>query len=691
MIRSKGITAVCCIIIILTLIFTCFFMSGNLSFVHNGSSNAESPYADKLFDTSYVHSINIDVDPDDWQNMLDNASAEEYISCDVTIDGTTVKNVGIRPKGNTSLSNVKSMDSERYSFKIEFDKYDSGTNYMGLDKMALNNIIQDNTYMKDYFSYRMMNEAGADAPLCSFSYIKVNNQDWGLYLAVEAIEEAFAKRNYGTDFGELYKPESMAMGGGMGKDDNRDNGGFGGGIPEMPPQGAGDQAPPQNENGQTMPQDAETQEPPQGEADQVSLQGADGQTMPQGGGNQEPPQNTGDHKSPNADKGGFGGGMGSDTVALVYQDDDIESYSAIFDYSVFNPDTSDKKRLISSIKQLNDGENIEDVVDVDEVLRYFAAHNFVVNFDSYTGNMMHNYYLYEKNGRMSMIAWDYNLAFGAFGGGHGGGGGRPGEERSGEGAESSDSATQYVNYPIDTPVSGTTLEDRPMLGRLLENSEYMEMYHEIFDEFIVSYLESGEFVDEYNRVYNMISEYVMKDPTKFCTFDEFIKGAETLKQFCILRTESVRGQLSGDIPSTTDGQSADSSALIDASSISINDMGSMNTGGAPGGKGEAENGGGRERGEGGEGGQNTFDTEKLAEMLNMDAAELENKTQDEIRAIIQESVNNGELNMSPRGETVQINEKSKEEKIKSCLVLASSVLILIAGILAAAFFKRRRY
>lgn len=47
-------------------------------------------------------------------------------------------------------------------------------------------------------------------------YITVNGEDWGLYLAVEAVEDSFLKRNYGSNHGELYKPDSMKMGGGRG-------------------------------------------------------------------------------------------------------------------------------------------------------------------------------------------------------------------------------------------------------------------------------------------------------------------------------------------------------------------------------------------------------------------------------------------------------------------------------------------
>ena len=81
-----------------------------------------------------------------------------------------------------------------------------------------------------------------------------------------------------------------------------------------------------------------------------------------------------------------------------------------------------------------------------------------------------------------------------------------------------------------------------------------------------------------------MSPYVEKDPTKFYTYEEFEAGMEALREFCALRAESVRGQLRGTIPSTSAGQTEDSSALVDASHITLSDMGSMGGGGGfPGG------------------------------------------------------------------------------------------------------------
>lgn len=537
---SRHIDKICCAVLIFVLVLTGVFCNAKALGVETMAATAG--YEAKLFDTSNVHTINIVMD--DWDEFLDSCENEEYAVCSVVIDNEAYKNVGIRAKGNTSLSSVAAYGNDRYSFKIEFDHYDDTKNYYGLDKVSLNNIIQDNTYMKDYLSYQMMGYFGVDAPLCSYTYITVNGEDWGLYLAVEGVEDSFLERNYGSDSGELYKPDSMSMGGGRGnggefdmeefkekfEDGESDESAEDGAFPEMgePP-----------EDG-TFP---EMGEPPE-----------DG-SFPEMG---EPPQ---DQEVPDGGafpaNGGMGGGrgMGSDDVSLIYSNDDFDSYSNIFENAKTKISDTDKTRLIESLKILNEGEDIESVVDVDEVLRYFVVHNFVCNFDSYTGSMIHNYYLYEKDGVMSMIPWDYNLAFGGF--------------MSGSDADS------LVNYPIDTPVSGGTVDSRPMLAWIFNQEEYTEMYHEYFADFISEYFDSGYFEEMIDSVSEMIAPYVEKDPTKFCTYEEFEEGVSTLKEFCLLRAESVTGQLDGSIPSTSDAQKEDESALIDASGITISAMGSM--------------------------------------------------------------------------------------------------------------------
>lgn len=265
-------------------------------------------YEERLFDTSVVHTI--DIVMDDWEGFIAGCEDEEYVLCDLVIDG----------------------------------------------------------------------------------------EDWGLYLAVEGVEESFLLRNYGTDYGELYKPDSMEMGGGRGN-----GGGFGG-------------------------------------------------------------------------RGGMGG-MPSDM-----------------------------------------GEPPEDM----------------------------------GGGLLSMLPWDYNLAFGGFMG--------------------SSDAEALVNWSIDDPTSDGDTESRPMLAWTFESEEYTELYHAAFAEFIESVFTSGEFERLFDETVELISPYVERDPTKFCTYEEFELGAETLREFCLLRAESIGYQLAGE------------DVTVDASGLDISAMGSMNNT-AGGGKG----------------------------------------------------------------------------------------------------------
>ena len=515
-------------------------------------------YENRLFDNTRMHTI--DIVMNDWDEFIANATSEEYYTAAMVIDGEAYKNVGIRGKGNTSLSTVSSMDSDRYSFKVEFDHYDNSITYHGLDKLSLNNLIQDTTMMKDYLTYTMMNEFGAAAPLCSFVYITINGEDWGLYLAVEGLEDSFLERNYGSDYGELYKPDSMSFGGGRGngKDFNMDD--------FMNREESADAS----EQGATTPNRENFdpsamfggEMPDMGNFDPSQIPERFGGGMPnmgnfdpsqmQGGMPQMPGMTQGENDSESGDKSSFGGfnfggmggfGMGSSDVKLQYVDDNTSSYSNIWNNAKTDITAADQTRLIESLKKLSSGEQIESVVDIEAVIRYFVVHNYVCNGDSYTGSMIHNYYLYEENGQLAMLPWDYNLAYGTFQGG---------------------SAQSTVNTPIDAPVSGGAGEDRPMWNWILSDESYTEMYHQYFAEFLNT-VDVQAIID---NAYNLIKSYVEKDPTAFYTYEEFETGVNTMRQFCALRSESISMQLAN-------GETTSNMSYVDASALTLSDMGSM--------------------------------------------------------------------------------------------------------------------
>lgn len=517
-----------------------------------GDKGIAQEYETALFDTGSILSVNIQMDEADWNDMLENAMAETYYQCNVEVNGTMFYQVGIRPKGNTSLSAIANDDTtDRYSFKLEFDHYVDGQTCFGLDKLILNNNYADATNMKEALIYDMYQYLGADASLYNYAKISVNGEYWGVYLALEGVEDSFQLRNYGTESGELYKPESMGVGGGKaqerpdgmpeGTEDGKDFGN--GGPPDAPNQtDASNQTNTPNQTDAA--ENAEPGQRPEGDAEQPGGM---------------------DRNSGGAD--------------LNYTDDDLDSYETIWDGEVTKTNQADHERVVKALKNIAEGNDLETYMDIDNLLRYMAVHVFSVNEDSLSGTMAHNYYLYESDGKLSLIPWDYNLALGGMGGM---GGGMPGG--SGETEESS-GATSVVNSPIDDAFSGTDFFDT-----LLENETYHSQYEAYLQQLVSEYINGGGFDAFYERVRSQIDELVETDPTAFYSYDEYETAAETLYQVVKLRGQSIQGQLDGTIPSTEEAQ-RDSDALVDASDLDLSVMGTMNMGGGNGADGPGESDG----------------------------------------------------------------------------------------------------
>ena len=509
------------------------YLPGSLGFSQTAAALGYEDY----FDSSSLMRVDVTVDSADWQAMLDSAASEEYIECDIALNGESVSSAGIRCKGNSSLSMTQ---DERYSFKINFGEYVKKQTFHGLDKMVLNNTQSDNTFIKEYLSCYLLNRAGAKTPLFAMAEIYVNGEYWGLYLAVECIDDAFIERNFSTDGGFLYKPDGTdGMGGGRSGDQDDGFSDF------TPPDGfnMGDNA----QNDETASDGTTPPDKPNDSAD-ASAQ-TDGSTSNAPTPSDLPDGDFSDFTPPD-ENGGFGGSAQS-AAALGYLGDDISLYGDIFDYSKTNdPSDADKTRLIASLKAISEGE-LDAALDVDGAISWLAANALLGNDDGYLGSMLHNYYLYELNGKLTILPWDYNLAFGGFAGG---------------------SAVSAVNDPIDTPAWG----ERPLVTALLSDEDRLEQYHNILYE-LAAFLTDGSMDALIDELTAMIDESVQNDPTKECTYEDYLTAIQTLRSFCALRGESILGQLDGSIPSTTAGQAEDSSALIQAD-FALSDMGAQGGG-----------------------------------------------------------------------------------------------------------------
>jgi hypothetical protein len=166
-----------------------------------------------MFDSTYVHEIRVYFDdPAFWETLTANYLLEDDgdpntvnipIAADVRIDGNLVQNIGIKQKGY--FSNWGSGDALKKPLKLDFNEFEPGGEYDNLKSLNLQNAFMDPSLMRDMLSYRILRDFGVAAPRSTYAKVYLNDQYWGLYVAVESVNKTFLKEHFGNKDGNLYK------------------------------------------------------------------------------------------------------------------------------------------------------------------------------------------------------------------------------------------------------------------------------------------------------------------------------------------------------------------------------------------------------------------------------------------------------------------------------------------------------
>ncbi|MFA7109428.1 MAG: CotH kinase family protein [Sphaerochaetaceae bacterium] len=175
-------------------------------------------------------------------------------------------------------------------------------------------------------------------------------------------------------------------------------------------------------------------------------------------------------------------------------------------------------------------DQLEEILDTDSVLKWAALSYFTGNYDSYLGDKAHNYFLLYDEGKIKMVGWDYNMSFGIY---------------------PLDSGSS-LKLEEDNIFSNTTAEERPLVAKLLENSEYQQKFYEYVDEL-------QNWFSTYEQAISKMSEtlypYVENDPTAFYTIDEFVNNtSDTGLSLDDIQNTSMRGEIANDQLPTQDGE-----------------------------------------------------------------------------------------------------------------------------------------
>lgn len=446
----------------------------------------EGTYA-KLFNKETIQDVKISIDENNWNYLLQNAiDKPTVLASSVSIGDDTVKYVGIKTKGNLTLKEVWNSSSDRFSFTINFGKYINTNNgyidkqnLYGLRKVALNNIYGDATLMKEYLSYELMTKMGIPTPEYSLINLYINDEFYGVYMMVESIDSSLTQRTLGEKSDYLVKPESS--GGDLIYDNSLD---------------------------EYINDDGEF------DFSSIIYDNSENIIYPN------------DKSNPLYKYNGL---WKNDEDTF---EDIVDMLPTIFKWmktlnelnNTDNPNTDDYKLAL------------EEIIDVDSLIRYFAVNTYLVNLDSYQSEKMQNYALYiNETGRATIIPWDYNYSFGVYGLG---------------------SASDVINFDIYNPVINTTLKDRPLLNVILQNDEYKTLYEKYLNDITIIASEGGttsdgdtyeenNFATILNKYNKLLNNIYGNDPTAFYTLDEYNKATTSLKELIEQRSEAVLNQLNG--------------------------------------------------------------------------------------------------------------------------------------------------
>lgn len=190
--------------------------------------------------------------------------------------------------------------------------------------------------------------------------------------------------------------------------------------------------------------------------------------------------------------------------SLQYLGDSPDCYKNNYEPKSKRCDWDELIRLTNILN--NQPDQLESVLAVDEALWMLAFNNTLVNLDSYTGRLCHNYYLYQdEDGIFRPIIWDLNLAFGGF---RYDGLGKPLK------LEDMQSMSAFVHYKEQN-------EKRPLITQLLANELYRKMYIAHIQTIVKDFFVDSTFLNKALEMQKIIYPYVKADTNRLYEFEGF--------------------------------------------------------------------------------------------------------------------------------------------------------------------------
>lgn len=170
--------------------------------------------AQDLYDPATLRTIQLQFQDPNWWSLLDqNYESQTYILADMTVEGLTYPDVGVRIRGNTSYKALPA-GSEKISLNVEMDFVHAGQDLLGYDTLNLNNGFSDPTFTREVaynnFIARYIPNGRSNHVL-----LELNGQSWGVYGNVQQFNKDMLRDYFADEDGMRVKCPNAPNGPGL--------------------------------------------------------------------------------------------------------------------------------------------------------------------------------------------------------------------------------------------------------------------------------------------------------------------------------------------------------------------------------------------------------------------------------------------------------------------------------------------
>ena len=185
-----------------------------------------------VFNEDEIQSYYLTFADDEYERLMDLSTLlieqwlvneDRYVEAALRVGDTELPSIGVRFKGDYSLwgcvdagtgermVRVESIFGDidvcqRFSLKLDFDRYEDGFRLDGLKKLNLHAMSADPSKVRERLAYSLFRDMDIVAPRAAYARVYINGEYHGLFTAVEQVDGRFtANRFPASGDGNLYK------------------------------------------------------------------------------------------------------------------------------------------------------------------------------------------------------------------------------------------------------------------------------------------------------------------------------------------------------------------------------------------------------------------------------------------------------------------------------------------------------